>query len=180
MSIKPTAKDFRAEVVCHFKLFICNDSNKTHAPQPKQWTTGKLEEYLKNHPITDESDVQYLCERVLEQKLLVEDAQLSFECNNNLLQKSGMGSSLTKLDLDNHQMSVDNRNSIDKWSTTVSEMVSNHLNDPKFNPGNEVLATIHSTFSVEIVVGFENIADLLCTIPEKFESRFNSMVLDQK
>ena len=87
LSIKPTAKDLRAEVTRRFQSFICNGSDKTRAPQPKQWTTDKLEEYLKNHPITKETDVQFLRRKVLEHKLIVEEAQLSSQCNNDLLQK---------------------------------------------------------------------------------------------
>jgi hypothetical protein len=186
LSIKPTAKDLRAEVTRRFQSFICNGSDKTRAPQPKQWTTDKLEEYLKNHPITKETDVQFLRRKVLEHKLIVEEAQLSSQCNNDLLQKEWYGkipvlrlihaiveddrtkrAFLTRFDLDNNRTAVDNRNSIDKRSTTVWELVSNRWNDPDFNPHTEILTAIHSDYSVEINIGFESVADLLRASPEK-------------
>ena len=87
---------------------------------------------------------------------------------------------MTRFDVDNNQTAVDNRNSIDKHTTTVWELVSNRWNDPDFNQHTEILTTLHSDFSVEINFGFKSIADLLCATPEKCESRFNSMVLDLK
>ena len=86
---------------------------------------------------------------------------------------------LNRYDIDSDRLEVENRNSVEKRPETVWEMVSNHWNDPLFNPRTESL-TIHSDFTAEIDIGFDSVANLSSATPEKCESRSNSTTLDLK
>ena len=87
LSIKPTTEDLRKEVVHRFKSFVSTVTNTNRAPQPSQWTVSKVEDYLKNILIACELDVVLLHWKVLELKVMLEEAALATALRNNTLEK---------------------------------------------------------------------------------------------
>ena len=57
---KPNASDYREEVIRRYESLNLAGVGLKEPPRPKQWKLDKLMEWLKEYPLHDVSDVQFL------------------------------------------------------------------------------------------------------------------------
>ena len=143
--VKPTAKDYKDEIERRWKATTSVSPTKIQsmAPRPKQWLMPRVLEWLDANPVSDKFDVQFLQRRIEIQKGMVERAAKARKMAIDLLEKPWCGKYpylrlihalvdhddckrlfLTRYDLANDRLQVENRNSITKRATTVWEIVS--------------------------------------------------------
>ena len=87
---------------------------------------------------------------------------------------------LSRYDLANDRLQVENRKSEGKKPVTVWELVANVFNDPEFSPTTEALPDLHPDYALPIDVGYSTVCLMVEATPEKCESRFNGMMVDLK
>ena len=58
--IKPLNPDLSNEVVRHWRTYLAQFAGDKTGPRPKSWKTPKLLEWLKQNPLTDFYDIEYL------------------------------------------------------------------------------------------------------------------------
>lgn len=61
--VKPSANDLRAEIS---RRFAINSSDLSNAPRPKTGTISRDREWLNEHPITGEDDIQFIQKTIAE------------------------------------------------------------------------------------------------------------------
>jgi hypothetical protein len=199
-TVKPTSKDCKDEIHRRWVTFVGVAGNQSKGkPRPKQWAMPKLLEWLDQNPITCSADIAYLKQKVSEHKKLAQGAVSMKTSADDLLEKHWTGKwpnlrmihslvdhdetkrlFLTRYDLDNDRLQVENRNSTKKRATTVWELVSDWWNDPSYSPTTESLPDLHTDFFNEMKIDYSLVSAMAVASPEKCENKFTTMMVDLK
>lgn len=200
-TVKPTAKEYKEEIERRWQISVgaAGIKQQKGKPRPKQWLMPKLLEWLDENPISDSADIGYLSRKVAEHKVIAEEAVTMKKISEDLLEKQWTGRwpylrmihalvdhddakrlFLTRYDLDNGRLQVDNRNSTNKRAVTVWEVVSDWWNDSDFCPITECLPDLHTDFSSELTIDHSLVSSMSEASPEKCENKFSSMMVDLK
>ena len=190
-SIKPSAADFRAEILRRAKLFGIKPE-----PRPKAWPVPKLTEWLEVNPIATDEDVQFLRATVASEKIKLTEAVQSASAEADILTgKSSWigkipylrlihslvdddtikGAFLHRTDIPSARIHLDNQKSVNKRPKTVWEMLAAKWNDPDFSPATEEIPDLHSDFVVSQVLTWSSVESLTPATPEKCQEKFASM-----
>ena len=63
---------------------------KVPKPRSNNWTIEKCQQWLEDNPITNTNEIEYLKSRVLEQKLVQEEANIAKQLEVDALEKTGL------------------------------------------------------------------------------------------
>jgi hypothetical protein len=140
--IKPLNPYLSNEVVRRWETYLALFAGDKTGPHPKSWKTPKLLEWLKQNPLTDFYDVEYLIKMADRRKMLATQANAARRNNEESLDDwkgkvpmlrviaalvqndDAKRAFLTRRDIDPGRHAVDGRNSIEKRPLTVWEMIS--------------------------------------------------------
>jgi hypothetical protein len=140
--IKPLNPYLSNEVVRRWETYLAPFAGDKTGPHPKSWKTPKLLEWLKQNPLTDFYDVEYLIKMADRRKMLATQANAARRNNEESLDDwkgkvpmlrvitalvqndDAKRAFLTRRDIDPGRHAVDGRNSIEKRPLTVWEMIS--------------------------------------------------------
>jgi hypothetical protein len=176
--------------------------SKKDNPSPNQWTITKCQQWLKTFPITNPSDVIFLCsemqvrlkvtaaaveqKRSEEQRLQNHDEGNNWYGNNPILRlihtldKTEIRHAyMERHDLSNECIVLDNMKSVEKREETVWQKMVNTWNNEKFSPITMVLSPKLSTqFVNSWVITFDSCSEYAAATPDKCANRFATMIVE--
>ncbi len=193
--IRPNKNGLVNEVVRRWARQAKNPQNKEIGPRPKQWNMPKLQEWLEQNPVVDESDIAFVTASVASRKAVAEAAQKEENEENARLGAGNWNSTacmrlihalvdhddlkakfLNRLDLPAGRASIENR--VQLRATDVWHLLADKWNDPKFEPDTVALPQLHSNFAVSDIILYVDVADLTVATAEKVEDKWSTMVLE--
>ena len=203
-TMKPVTADYRKEIERRSLLSYAKDQQSTTisvlpwvAPRPGAWKLDRLLKWLDDNPITAADDVAFLKATVEYKRQNAVEAFDAAKAEKELLERNWTGkypylrlihsivdsdeikkAFLHRNDIDTTRMTVENRNSVDKRSKTVWELVALKWNDADYIPVTEELPELHSDFCVDETIHHNLVSDMALATPEKCQGKFSGMMVE--
>ena len=203
--IKPNVRDYRHEIERRWEIrTACVSSLRSpsvKAPQPKGWKTDKVLTWLDTHPIDSPEDVKYMTIIVHNRKANADQAAKDIAKENKEDQEFSSWSGkypylrlihclidhddiksayLRRNDIPSGRLHLDSRNSVEKRSLTVWEMISSKYNDVRYSPVTEEILSLHSDFFESETLWHDLVKNKAPATPEKCQAKFSSMMISLK
>lgn len=198
--VKPTNAEYVDEIRRRWKEFAGIPTNFKAEPAPKKWKTAQLLEWLDKNPVVDAANVAYLKAMAKEYKTSATEAARERAELANDLDESGKNwnsdillmrlmhviiendnikrAYLTRLDISNDRLDLDNRNSVDMAAPTCWEMISDTFNDPGYNTTSNRYPLLHSNFRVPRDLSYAAVKDYKEANPALCKRKIEEMVRD--
>ena len=196
-TVKPSAGDYKEEIERRNALAAASQGTSWVQYRPKAWILGKVLQWLDEHPISAADDVAFLKRKVEEQKQQSKEAADAKKMEKESLEKSWTGSLpylrlihcliehdeiksafLRRYDIAAGRMEMENRNSTEKKSKSVCQMIAEKWNDPLFEPTTEELPEIHSDFINDETIFHHLVEKMSKATAEKCEGKFSTMIVE--
>ena len=156
-------------------------------PKPKQWDKAKMNTWLRDYPISDPNDVNFIQNTVQNRKEAAERIVVARVLENDMADKAdnaGYGpipmlclimalvhsdeirrAYLKRNAISTKWIALDNQKSLEMRATTIWELLSNLLN--KFAPVTEYIDDLHSDYARPISIPHSRVSTLFPTTPDK-------------
>lgn len=186
--IKPKVQELHREVHRRAVVFEVHP-----LPRPKGWNAEKTIEWLKNNPISDERDCQFLVSEVRSVRNTIEMAlKEAAEDEQKLKQFGAWRDKVPYLRMihciieDDVKMAylkrndpisrseLDARNSVEKRPPTAYELIADKWNSASFNPVT-FTTDCHIDYMSPINCSFEEVKDLSPATPQKVQDKLTEM-----
>ncbi|KAG7363562.1 hypothetical protein IV203_026923 [Nitzschia inconspicua] len=187
IEIKPTADMLKAEIKRRHKAFGLPKPE----PRPASWRTSKISQWLYDHPIEKEADLDFLKKTIANCRQISEEAAVHRQLERDATSSNWTGkdpylrlihcivddsikeSFIKRNDIQPGRMQIENRNR----EKTVWEAIANLWNDPGFAPVTEGgLAELHFDFIPSIAVPYEKVSSMNPATPQFVQNKITGMV----
>ena len=148
----------------------------------KQWDKAKMSAWLRDYPISDPDDVNFIRNTVQNRKEAAERIVAARVLENNMADKADNAwygpipmlrlimalvhsdeirrAYLKRNAISTKQIALDNQKSIEKRATTVWELLSDLWNDTTFAPVTEYIDDLHSNYAHPISILHSRVSTL--------------------
>ena len=166
-------------------------------PKPKQWDKAKMNTWLRDYPISDPNDVNFIQNTVQNRKEAAERIVVARVLENDMADKAdnaGYGpipmlclimalvhsdeirrAYLKRNAISTKWIALDNQKSLEMRATTIWELLSNLLN--KFAPVTEYIDDLHSDYARPISIPHSRVSTLFPTTPDKVQEKITTVAV---
>ncbi len=202
----PNLGEWRNEIRRSARINIANKQpsklSKKDNPLPNQWTIPKCQQWLKTFPITNPSDVIFLCSEMrvqlkvtaaaVEQKRSEEQRLQNHDDGNNWYGNNPILHLIHTLDemeishgymgchdLSNECIIIANMKSVEKREETVWQKMAKMWNNENFSPMTMALSPkLLTQFVSSRVITFDSCSEYAAAFPDKCTDQFATMIVE--
>ncbi len=204
---RPYLVEWRNEIRRRARINIATKQpskvSKKNNPSPNnQWTITKCQQLLETFPITNLSDIIFLCSEMqvrlkvtaaaMEQKRYEEQRLQNHDEGNNWYGNNPILRLIHTLDkteirraymerhnLSNERIVLDNMKSVEKREETVWQKMANMWNNENFSPMTMALSPkLSRQFVTSWVITFDSCSEYAAATPDKWANRFATMIVE--